>query len=135
MEYKLERPIVGKIGKEHYKVTLEWRNGIIVGDEPTSIGGKDIGPDPYTLFLSALAACTLSTLRMYIDRKGWDIPEISVHVNMYQTTNEILTTNIVRAIYFDNTISADQEERLLLIAKKCPISKILENSIAIITTI
>ena len=135
MEFKLEKPIVGKIGKEHYKVTLEWRNGIIVGDEPIAIGGKDLGPDPYTLFLSALAACTLSTLRMYIDRKGWDIPEISVNVNMYQTANEILTTNIVRAIHFDSTVSPDQEERLLLIAKKCPISKILENSIAINTTI
>lgn len=31
MKFKLENAIVGKIGKEHYKVTLEWRNRIIVG--------------------------------------------------------------------------------------------------------
>jgi hypothetical protein len=42
-----------------------------------SIEGKDLGPDPFPL-LASLAACALSTLRMYIDRKGWDIPEINI---------------------------------------------------------
>jgi putative redox protein len=37
-------------------------------DEPKSIEGKDLGPDPFTL-LASLAACMLSTLRMYIDQR------------------------------------------------------------------
>lgn len=135
MVFKLEKPIVGTIGKEHYKVTLEWRSGVILADEPESIGGKDLGPDPYTLFLSSLASCTLSTLRMYIDRKGWDITEIKVNVNMYQTVSETLHTTIVRDIHFNDAISEEQKERLLTVAKKCPISKILESSINIDTTI
>jgi len=135
MEYKLEKPIIGKIGKELYKVTLEWRNGTLLADEPITAGGKDLGPDPYSLFLSSLASCTLSTLRMYIDRKGWDIPEITVSVNMYQTESEVLTTTIIRDIHFADTVPAEQKERLLLIAKKCPVSKILENKIIINTTV
>jgi hypothetical protein len=43
-------------------------------DEPERIDGKDLLP--FFTLLASLAACTLSTLRMYIDRKGWDIPEI-----------------------------------------------------------
>lgn len=134
MAYLLEKPIQGKIGEELYKVTLEWRNGIIIGDEPVSLGGKDLGPDPYTLFLSSLASCTLSTLRMYISRKGWEIPEISISVNLSQSLNGRLTTSIDRDIQFSTSISNEQREKLLLIAKKCPISKILENSILINTT-
>ncbi|OYX86206.1 MAG: hypothetical protein B7Y83_02350 [Flavobacteriales bacterium 32-34-25] len=50
-------------------------------DEPEITGGKDLGPDPYSALLASLASCTLATLRMYIDRKGWDIPEINIAVN------------------------------------------------------
>jgi putative redox protein len=70
MKYLLEKPIVASIGIEKFKVSIEWRNGKIIADEPEEIGGKDLGPDPYTLLLASLASCTLSTLRIYIDRKG-----------------------------------------------------------------
>lgn len=83
MIYKFEKPVHGSIGLEKYQCTIEWRNGKFISDEPQSSGGKDMGPDPYTLLLSSLASCTLVTLRMYIDRKGWNIPSISVNVNMY----------------------------------------------------
>lgn len=135
MEFKLDNPIVATIGKELYKVKVVWRKGIFFGDEPENIGGKDTGPDPFTLFLSSLATCTISTLRMYVDKKEWNIPEISVSVNMYQTIGEDLTTTIVRDIHFSETIDEDQKQRLLTIAKKCPISKILENKILINTQI
>jgi putative redox protein len=96
MEYLLEQPIVGNISTEKYRVTIEWGNGVIIGDEPEKIGGKDLGPDPYTLLLSSLATCTLSTLRMYIDRKAWDIPSISVSLNMLQSNENVLITQFER---------------------------------------
>jgi putative redox protein len=135
MAYLLEKPVIANIGTEKYKVTIEWRNGTLIGDEPEQIGGKDLGPDPYTLLLSALAACTLSTLRMYIDRKGWDIANISVSANMFQSKENALMTQFERQIIFTETITEDVKERLLIIAKKCPVSKILENNITINTAI
>jgi putative redox protein len=134
MQFKLEKPVIGTIGTEKYKVTIEWRNGVLIADEPVDLGGKDLGPDPYTLLMASLASCTVSTLRMYIDRKGWDISTISVQVNLYQEVTEPLITTIVRNIQFGDTISQEQEERLLIIANKCPISKILEHKIIINTT-
>ena len=83
MKYTLEHPIVATIGTEKYKCTVEWRHGKFIADESESLGGKDKGPDPTTLLLSSLATCTLATLRMYIDRKGWDVPKIAVSVNVY----------------------------------------------------
>ncbi len=131
----LEKDVVGNIGTEKYLCNIVWRNGTIIMDEPNNIGGKDLGPDPYTTLLASLAGCTLSTLRMYIDRKGWLIPEISVKLNMTQETEGNLITSIKREISFSNDIPLEQKDRLMLIAKKCPISKMLENQIIINTTV
>jgi putative redox protein len=75
--------------------------------------------------LASLAACTLSTLRMYIDRKGWDIPEINISLNFYQESDPELTT-ISRSIRFPTEIEDDIKKRLLIIAEKCPVSKLLK---------
>ena len=130
-----ENPIRANIGLEKYKIAIEWRNGNIIADEPVSSGGKDLGPDPYTLLLSSLAACTLATLRMYINQKQWQIPEIFVEVNMHLEKNEQIITTINRKIFFNEDITQEQKERLLIIANKCPVSKILENQIVISTKI
>lgn len=130
----LEKDIIGSIGIEKYICKVIWRNGILVIDEPVNIGGKDTGPDPYTTLLASLAGCTLSTLRMYIDRRGWDIPEFSVQLNMHQETENGFSTIIKREIQFPDTVSEEQKERLLYIATKCPVSKILENNITIKTS-
>ncbi|MDI9257762.1 OsmC family protein [Flavobacterium sedimenticola] len=131
----LENNVEGKIGTQKYLCTISWRNGTLLMDEPENIGGRNIGPDPFSTFLASLAGCTLSTLRMYIDRKGWDIPEIHISLNLAQELNPELETTISRAISFPDTVTDKQKERLLLIAEKCPISKILKNKITINTTL
>lgn len=134
MKYALEHPVTAKIGTEKYKCIVEWRHGKFIADEPESTGGKDLGPDPYTLLLSSLATCTLATLRMYIDRKGWEIPAIGVAVNMFpELKEEKNITTIDRDINFISPLTDDQRERLIQIAKACPISKILEGELHIRT--
>ena len=134
MQYKLEKPVHGSIGKEKYQCTIEWRNGKFIADEPVSDGGKDEGPDPYSLLLSSLATCTLVTLRMYIDRKGWDIPSIAINTNLYQETKDGKTTTIIdRDIFFITFIEEEQKTRLMEIANHCPVSKILESDIKVRT--
>jgi putative redox protein len=134
-KYVFENPIQATIGTVKYKVAINWRNGIVLADEPFSSGGQETGPDPFTLLLSSLASCTLSTLRMYIDRKDWKIPEIFIEVNMFQENDQKFTTTIERKISFNYEISEEQKAKLLLIANKCPISKILDNQIIINTAI
>ena len=132
MKYKLEKPVQGTIGKDKYQCILEWRNGKFIADEPESIGGKDTGPDPYTLLLSSLASCKLITLRMYIDRKGWEIDRIVISVNMYQETKAELTNTIIDCdILFLSPITDEQKLRLMEIAKNCPISKIIQGDLKV----
>jgi putative redox protein len=134
MKYKLDKPIHGSIGKEKYQCSIEWRNGKIITDEPPSNGGMDLGPDPYTLLLASAASCALVTLRMYIDRKNWDIAVIIVNANLYQeTVDGKMTTIIDRDIVVEDSVPNDQKVKLQEIAGLCPISRILENDIKLRT--
>lgn len=123
---------MGSIGKEKYQCTIEWRNGKIIADEPESIGGKDTGPDPYTLLLSSLISCKLITLRMYIDRKRWDIPRLAINANIYQETKNDITSTIIDCdILFISDVTDEQRLKLQEIAKNCPVSKILEGDLKV----
>src|SRR4030095_8968807 len=95
MEYKFKQPVHGSIGIIKYQCTIEWKNGKFISDEPLSTGGNATGPDPFTLLLSAGASCTLITLRMYINRKGWNIEDIVVKANLFQTKVEERTDTII----------------------------------------
>jgi putative redox protein len=132
MQYKLEQPVHGTIGTDKYQCTIEWRNGTFIADEPVRSGGMDSGPDPYTLLLSSLATCTLVTLRMYIERKGWDVPKIVVNANMFQAKKDEITTTVFdRDIKFFGELTTEQKDRLLEIAAACPVSKILEGNVKV----
>ncbi len=68
---------------------------------------------PHPLLLSSLASCTLITLRMYIDRKGWDIPNIAVNANLYQQKKgENIITVIDRDIIFLSPVDEERKLRL-----------------------
>ncbi|HTE29354.1 MAG TPA: OsmC family protein [Chryseolinea sp.] len=126
------KDITGDLVKDRQEVTINWRAGRLILDEPSFNGGKDIGPDPFTTVLSGLAGCTLTTLRMYIKRKGWAITDIHCSVNMLQQT-EPFKTSIFRTLSFGQPVTDEQKERLLWIAKNCPVARLLQGEINIDT--
>lgn len=126
------KDISGDIIKDRQEVTINWRAGQLVLDEPAFNGGKDIGPDPFTTVLSGLVGCTLTTLRMYIKKKGWDITDIHCSVNMHQQT-EPFKTFIFRTLSFGQPVTDEQKERLHWIAVNCPVARLLQGEINIDT--
>jgi len=134
MKYLLEQPVKGAIGPEKYKAIIQWRNGILITDEPKTLGGGDIGPDPFTLLLSSLVSCTLSTLRMYIEQKELIVPEISIEANMFYSIDQNgLAIRIERKISMDDLENPELREKLIKISENCPISKILKGTVKIST--
>lgn len=127
--------ILAGIGHEHYVTKLSMRGHLLVADEPFDNGGKDAGPTPTELVLSGLAACTASTLRMYIDRKGWEVERIDLELSIATEKTETgQIPRIDRIIHFTGNITEEQKSRLLEIADKCPVHKLLTNPIEIKTT-
>lgn len=134
MQYKLDKPVQATSSAEKYQCTIEWRNGKFITDEPEITGGKDAGPDPFTLLLSALATSTLVTMRMYIERMGWTIPAIAVNANMYQETkNEKTKTVFDCDIVFMSETDEQQKKALFEIAKTSPLAKIFEEEVNVRT--
>ena len=63
-----------------YKTDITNGTHNLIADEPISIGGTDLGLNPGELLEASLASCTTITLRMYINRKEWQVDEIEVNV-------------------------------------------------------
>ncbi len=136
MKYMLEKPVKGTIGLQKFRSAIHWRNGVLIIDEPEKIGGKDLGPDPFTLLLSSLVGCTLATLRMYIDHKDLAISDIQVEANIfYKIENKATVAYIERTIEFPDQQDPGLQERLLKVAESCPISKLLKGNINISTAL
>lgn len=126
--------ISGTVGADRPQVEVQWRAGTLLIDEPTSNGGQDLGPDPFTLIVAGLIGCTLTTMRMYIRRKGWPIDDIRVYANMVQQRVP-RETIILRTIEIGQPVTDEQSERLLYIAKNCPAARLLEGEIVIDTVL
>lgn len=97
-------------------------------DVPARTGGADTGPTPEETVLDALGACTAMTLAMYGRRKGWDVAGITVDVAMN-------ADGITRSIAVSGDLDADQLARLLEIANKCPVHRMLTKPPATVSTI
>jgi len=126
--------IQGGIGHEHYISKLSMRRHLIVADEPHENGGKDSGPTPTELILSGLAACTAATLRMYADKKGWDVERIDLEVSIrIEKTDAGQISHVESLIDITGNITAEEKARMIEIAQKCPVHKLLSNPIQIQT--
>ena len=124
--------VTAQIGAHHYKTTLTNNRQELISDEPTELGGTDLGFSPSELLCSALATCTCITLRMYADRKGWPLEDVKVQVQFERDTAQN-TTQMQRHITLIGDLSDEQKAQLLNIANKCPIHKVLTNPIAVVT--
>ena len=69
--------VTTSIDRSKYKTTVTTDNHVFVSDEPLPYG-KDLGPSPYDYLLVALGTCVAMTLRMYADRKGWELENVDV---------------------------------------------------------
>ena len=105
-----------------------------MADEPTDKGGEDLGFSPTEILASALGACTCITLRMYADRKNWDLDSIEVSVT-FTRDPEKNESDMKREITLIGALKEDERQRLLQIANQCPIHKTLSNPIHISTSL
>ena len=113
---------------------------ILRADEPTALGGANTGPTPNDLLLAALGACTAMTLRMYAERKNWELGKISVRLNQARIhaedcktceSRDGMVTRISRDITIEGSLDEDKRKRLLEIADKCPVHRTLTAEVVV----
>ena len=111
---------------EPFVVTNRLGEHTWISDEPMDLGGKNEGPKPTELLLSALASCKLITLKMYADRKGWELGTASIELHYIEKGEK---TIIGKKLTFSSDMSEEQYNRLKDISGRCPVAKMLQNSI------
>ena len=127
--------ISAQIDTRLYRTEITSASGnIVIADEPQEVGGKNLGFSPSELLASSLASCTLITLRMYINRKQWDVSKINIKIDFVRDAEQNVSL-FTRKIEIIGKIDETQKQRLETIANSCPIHKILTHTIEIKTTL
>ena len=126
-----------------FAVELRAGDHVWHADEPTSLGGTDIGPNPYELLLSSVAACTVITISMYCRRKGWDLHSVSARYDFDKvhasdcgdcdSADSGFVDRVRSEIYIEGDFDDAARARLAEIATRCPVHKTIDHGVTFTT--
>jgi uncharacterized OsmC-like protein/alpha-beta hydrolase superfamily lysophospholipase len=134
--------VVVRTGKDSLHTDVYASGHHLVVDEPIALGGTNQGPNPYDLLVAALGACTTLTVHMYAQRKDWPLEQAIArlrHAKIHAAdcaaceTTEGRIDQIERELEFIGPLDAEQRQKLLEIADKCPVHRTLHSEIEIVT--
>ena len=118
--------VVSEVGPGPFVQSVTVRGHKLLADEPLSFPeGTDKGLSPNDFLLSSLGSCTSITLRMYARLKKLPLEKIII------TLNRSENGEIDRKIELTGNLTSEQKNRLFEISNKCPIHKVLTNSVKI----
>ena len=98
-------------------------------DEPVALGGQGQGPAPFDLYLASLSACTAITLRMFAERKGWDLGEFSAELRAEVDDDGHLHVN--RVLHATGPLDDAQCKRLLEVVANTPVTTVMREGATI----
>ncbi|OEK06916.1 bifunctional alpha/beta hydrolase/OsmC family protein [Roseivirga misakiensis] len=144
LDLTTDRQVVVRNEKENGLLTEVLANGhYLVTDEPTDVGGTDLGGTPYDLLVASLGACTAMTIRLYANDKDIDLQEVKVHLSREKrhATDAINLDEkskvefIDRELELTGNLTEDQRNRIVEIADKCPVHKTLTKGLQVTTVL
>ncbi|MHA7942907.1 bifunctional alpha/beta hydrolase/OsmC family protein [Formosa sp. 3Alg 14/1] len=120
--------------EDNFTTNIQTKKHTLIADEPERVGGDDFGPSPYEYLNAALAACTAMTLKLYAQRKKWDLQEVFVYITYSKKHSDDLKLDLEKPAQIDylkktlkfvGNLDDKQKARLKEIASKCPVHKTL----------
>lgn len=137
--------LVGHLNfKNNFTTQIQTKTHSFTADEPASIGGDDFGPSPYELLNAGLAACTAMTLKLYAERKKWDLQEVYVYITHARKHSDELNIkketpgyldHINKKLKFIGNLDETQILKLKDIASRCPVHRTLLSEVVIDTEV
>lgn len=118
-------------GRQGLAQELRARRHAFAADEPEASGGADSAPNPMELYLGGLAACTAITLRMYAQRKGFELGDVKVDCRLVRDGDAV---RVERTVRIDPPPPEERRARLAEIAEKTPVTKLVKAGVAVATT-
>ncbi|MCK0157782.1 bifunctional alpha/beta hydrolase/OsmC family protein [Cellulophaga sp. F20128] len=130
--------------ENNFTTQIQTKKHSFIADEPNSIGGDDFGPSPYEYLNAAIASCTVMTLKMYAERKKWDLQEVFVYISHARKHSDELQLDVEKPGYLDHiskklkfvgNLDEAQKTRLKEIASRCPVHKTVAGKVIFDTEI
>ena len=105
----------------------------IVGDEPLTSKGTDLGFSPEDLLLSALASCKVATVRFVARKKGWTVRDVDARLEMSvkRSPDRSLATKVSVQLDIEGDLTDAQRQELLHEADNCYVHRMIMGGWAI----
>lgn len=114
---------------EGYQSVISNGKHAILGDEPISSKGTDLGFSPEDLMLSAIGACKVSTVRFIARKHGWEIGNVYANLEMkVERKSTGLHTDVSVQIEIEGDLTDEQRTELLRQADRCYVHRMIEGT-------
>jgi len=136
------RNVSVKSGPLRYAQTISAGPHVFRSDEASDVGGNDAGPNAHELLLASLGACANITVQMYAQRHQWPLQGVQAAVSYARVLAENppdsdakigMIDQLQVEISFVGDLSEEQQARLLEIAGRCPVHRMLVSQVQIQT--
>ncbi len=106
-----------------HRVTI--RAHELLTDMSLAEGGADEGPDPHDFYDTALGACKALTMLWYAKRQGIALEEIRVGVERDASREREGVYRLVTRVAVDGSMTPAERGKLMEVAGKCPVHKLM----------
>ncbi len=99
----------------------------LVGDEPETSKGTDLGFSPEDFILASLAMCKVATVRYIARKNNWNIRDVDgeFEMNVKRGEGGKISTHVTAAIKIEADITEEQKSELLRQADSCYIHRMV----------
>ena len=127
MPHSIENKYVGELRTEstHLK-----SSNVIITDAPKDNNGKGNAFSPTDLVASALCSCMTTVMGICANKNQFDLPSSTAHITKVMSSHPRRISKIIVEINFDSNNLSDQNiEKLIAVAKGCPVAQSLSSDL------
>ena len=127
MSHSIENRYLGKLRTHstHLK-----SSETIITDAPVDNNGKGNAFSPTDLVASALCSCMTTVMGICAEKNNFELPGSTAYVTKIMESHPRRISKIIIQINFDNNNLSDQQtEKLVAVAKGCPVAQSLSSDL------
>ena len=109
------------------KVNVNYKNFIIKTDQPLEKGGNNTNPDPFSLFISSIGACTGFYILSFCNERSIPIEDIELILKTKKNNQNNMIEEININIITKKSFPDKYIKSIIKVANLCTVKKHLES--------